>query len=263
MTTEKKRQVKCRVYDCIYYSEQTSNTLDGPVKEVFCSSPNWFLIELPDAGCPSYQLDWKKRTQLTPETISHPAEKEKELFESTTAPVSPQGKPATQSKQKTNADREKKSELKKVNAKNVQPDFAPPPLPPEQHERSKPFGTMKTFTPPEEIVRQFIESWNKQDFTSEYNCLSHTLPLPPLGDYILSRKSIYQALADQIGKGSPAQQFAEIKRIEFQSGSVYVECLRKDVLGKDTKEYLQEFLLRREESDWKIISVNSKRIRTP
>ena len=270
MTAENKHLIKCTMRDCQYYSEEINNTKDENEIQVYCSSPNWVLLSLDQSNqaCPSYHLDWAKRAAL--KTEIKPKAIEQESTESTAALIIRTEKPATPSVSTASLARAKKQnkEKEKTNIKSKpQPDIPQKPpvdfAPPTEHklEQPIPFRTMKTFQPPEEIVRQFIESWNNQDFASEYRCLSHTLPLPPLGDYILSRKSIYQALFDQLGKGNPPQQQAEIKRVEFRLGGVLVECFRKDLLGTESKEYLQEFQLRREDGGWKITRVHSKRIK--
>ncbi|MDI6782737.1 MAG: hypothetical protein QME64_01425 [bacterium] len=265
MAAEKGKPIKCIMTDCQFYSEQIINTTQGQNKQIFCSSPNWALISITriDLGCPSYRLDWTKHAgkMPTPET-PEPEEPTASILPRKVAP-----KPDSPKNKKVKPEKTAPAPNQKPTApKKPVPDFAPPvnlkPKSDPEPEPSKPFSRMKTLPPPEEIVRQFIESWNAQDFATEYHCLSHTLTLPPLGDYILSRKSIYQALAEQIGKGTAPQQHADIKKVEFRTGGVYIECLRKDSLGKETKEYLQEFLLRREEGGWKITQVHSKRLRT-
>ncbi|MCX7919813.1 MAG: hypothetical protein N3A72_09465 [bacterium] len=259
--------------DCQYYSEQIMNTSEGQVKQVFCASPNWALLSVTriDLGCPSYRLDWTKRTSQLSTPEIKPVQPKPQPEESTAAilPRKPQAtapsKPTLSKVKNRNNDQPNAPDsLKPKPRQKPTPDFAPPvsPKPEPEHVPTKAFSRMKDLPPPEEIVRRFIESWNKQDFAAEYQCLSQTLPLPPLGDYIQSRQSIYQALSQQIGKGTPPLQQVEIKKVEFRPGGVYIECLRKDILGKEEKHYLQEFLLRREEGGWKITHVHSKRLRT-
>jgi hypothetical protein len=271
MAVEKGKPISCIMTDCQFYSEQLINTSEGQSKQILCSSPNWALLSISriDQGCPSYRLDWTNRIAKLPTLDASSLKTTPEPEVSTAAILSqkPAPKPDTPKSKKLNKDKTAPTPNPKPTIpKKPALDFAPPPTskPKSEYEPepSKPFSRMKNLPPPEEIVRQFIESWNTQDFATEYCCLSHTLTLPPLGDYIQSRQSIYQALTEQTGKGTAPQQRAEIKRVEFRTGGVYIECLRKDLLGKETKEYLQEFMLRREEGGWKITQVHSKRFRT-
>jgi hypothetical protein len=256
--------------DCQFYSDQIVDTVEEQFKQVFCSSPNWSILSITrvDQSCPSYRLDWNKRAKQIPVPESDKPKLQPEPLDITAAiipnkatkPYNP--KPVSVKAKKHNIDNNAPPVKTKPSvSKKPILDFAPPlisnqgPAP----EPTTPYSRMKGLPPPEETVRQFIESWNIQDFATEYHCLSHTLPLPPLGDYIQSRKSIYQGLAEQIGKGIAPQQVAEIQKVEFRFGGVYVECLRKDFVGNDKKEYLQEFLLRREEGGWKITKVAAKR----
>ncbi|MFB3897947.1 MAG: hypothetical protein ACE14V_16780 [bacterium] len=259
--------------DCQYYSEQMDATPDKKTKQVFCSSPNWAILSISytTQSCPSYRLDWTKRAKQISASESNKSDDQPEPTEITAAIVPnktikpPNQKPVSVKAKKNKTehhDSSDKQHLPKIKKPKI--DFAPPVIPNQgpAPEPAKPYSRMKNLPPPEETVRQFIESWNTQDFITEYHCLSHTLPLPPLGDYIQSRKSIYQGLAEQIGKGVAPQQVAEIKKVEFRTGGAYIECLRKDILGNEKKEYLQEFLLRREEGGWKITKVIAKRHKT-
>jgi hypothetical protein len=273
MTADDRNPIQCIMTDCQYYSDQMVNSAEEQFKQGFCSSPNWSILSITraDQSCPSYRLDWTKRAKQIPASEpSHP-KLQLEPNEITAAIIprktsKPQNpKPVSVKAKKHNIE----NNTPPVNAKlpvNKKPiiDFAPPliPNPGPAPEPATPYSRMKSLTPPEETVRQFIESWNTQDFAIEYRCLSHTLPLPPLGDYIQSRKSIYQGLTEQLGKGTAPQQVAEIKKVEFRSGGVYIECLRKDLLGQEEKVYQQEFLLRREEGGWRITKVLAKRIKS-
>lgn len=269
MAVDNKNPILCIMTECQFYSEQIIKSTEEEVKHTYCSSPNWAILSITrtDQSCPSYRLDWTKRNTQIP-TPATPSTKPTTEPEESTASIIPRKFAIQPEIEKS------KKPIKRKNDSTPKPrpprvkkpivDFAPPatPIPGPELETTKPFSHMKNLPPPEETVRQFIESWNSQDFATEYHCLSHTLPLPPLGDYIQSRKSIYQGLAEQIGKGTAPQQIAEIKKVEFRTGGVYIECLRKDLLGKEEKEYQQEFLLRREEGGWKITRVQTRRHKT-
>lgn len=270
MAIDNRKPIECNMSDCQYYFEQVDTSINKQTKQVFCSSPNWSILSISHTtqSCPSYRLDWTKRAKNIQTSESSKPNLQPEPTEITAAivqnkTVRPQNHKPISVKAKKNKielnDSSDKPQPQKVNKAKI--DFAPPPIPTQGPipEPIKPYSRMKSLSPPEETVRQFIEAWNTQDFATEYHCLSHTLPLPPLGDYIQSRKSIYQGLAEQIGKGTAPQQVAEIKKIEFRSGGAYIECLRKDILGNEKKEYLQEFLLRREEGGWRITKVAAKR----
>jgi hypothetical protein len=270
MSSDNRNPVECRMNDCQFYSDQVENTTDKEIKQVFCSSPNWAILSISHTAqsCPSYRLDWTKRAKQIPTSESSKPKLQPEPTEITAAiipgkTIKPQNTKPVSVKAKKNRIEQQEPPAKPQPPRTKKPiiDFAPPIMPNQgpAPEPTTPYSRMKNLSPPEEIVRQFIESWNTQDFATEYRCLSHTLTLPPLGDYIQSRKSIYQGLAEQIGKGTAPQQVAEIKKVEFRTGGVYIECLRKDLLGSDIKEYLQEFLLRREEGGWKISKVLAKR----
>lgn len=273
MPADNRKPIECLMCDCQFYSNELIHTAQEQVKQAYCSSPNWTILTLSktDLKCPSYRLDWNKRAKQIPVPESNKPKLAPEKTEITAAiipnrTVKPQNsKPISQkAKKRLNENKNSTSPTKPEKVKKPMVDFAPPPMPTQgpAPEPVKPYSRMKDFSAPEETVRQFIESWNTQDFDVEYRCLSHTLTLPPLGDYIQSRKSIYQGLAEQLGKGTAPQQIAEIRKVEFRFGGVYVECLRKDIIGANQKEYLQEFLLRREEGGWKITKVSAKRHKT-
>jgi hypothetical protein len=270
MTADNRKPIQCIMSDCQFYSDQLINTGEEQIIEVFCSSPNWTILSITraDQSCPSYRLDWTKRAKQIPTPESNKLKSEPEPTEITAAilprnPSKPHNPKPVSVKAKKHKIENNEPSIKTKPPVNKKPivDFAPPLIPNQgpAPEPATPYSRMKSLTPPEETVRSFIESWNTQDFVAEYHCLSHTLTLPPLGDYIQSRKSIYQGLAEQLGTGSAPQQVAEIKKVEFRTGGVYIECLRKDLLGNEKKEYLQEFLLRREEGSWKITKVLAKR----
>lgn len=120
-----------------------------------------------------------------------------------------------------------------------------------QHEAKK--NAMRNKNP-EEIVRLFVESWNKQDFETEYFCLAQRFPMRKkktndINEYVLQRMSKYQ---DRRNVGPIAKKIVEITSSQTHGNKTSIYCIELHKMpGKDLtlhREY--EFIY--EDSTWRI-----------
>ncbi len=120
-----------------------------------------------------------------------------------------------------------------------------------QHEAKK--NAMRNKSP-EEIARLFVESWNKQDFETEYFCLAHCFPMRKkktndINEYVLQRMGKYQ---DRRNVGPIAKKIVEITSSQTHGNKKSIYCIELHKMpGKDLtlhREY--EFIF--EDNAWRI-----------
>jgi DNA-binding response OmpR family regulator len=109
---------------------------------------------------------------------------------------------------------------------------------------------------PAEIVRLFVESWNTQDFSTEYDTLADEM----LGgvsreEYIQRRKQLF---ADMDGSGVEQNVLDTDVRITHNMATV--ACLREDVVKGAKRPKDERYTLRKTPRGWKIMSVRSRPI---
>lgn len=107
---------------------------------------------------------------------------------------------------------------------------------------------------PEDICRLFVESWNKQDFETEFFCLAHCFPMRKkktndINEYVLQRMGKYQ---DRRNVGPISKKIMEITSSQAHGNKTSIYCIELHKMpGKDLtlhREY--EFLY--EENAWRI-----------
>ncbi|MBN2328827.1 MAG: hypothetical protein JXR73_16930 [Candidatus Omnitrophica bacterium] len=107
---------------------------------------------------------------------------------------------------------------------------------------------------PEDICRLFVESWNKQDFETEFFCLAQCFPMRKkktndINEYVFQRMGKYQ---DRRSVGPIAKKIIEITSSQMHGNKTSIYCIELHKMpGKDLtlhREY--EFLY--EDHAWRI-----------
>lgn len=107
---------------------------------------------------------------------------------------------------------------------------------------------------PHDVVKTFIESWNKQDFATEFDCLGEELHGGSNArDYAERRRQTYIQEKGQ----SRVQRMKELleEKISLNISKVVVE--REDVIGGVSKTRRETFSLKKTHKGWKIIAVRN------
>ena len=105
---------------------------------------------------------------------------------------------------------------------------------------------------PKQVVKAFIESWNNQDFLTEYMCLADEMT-GGLGqrEYIGRRRQFY---ADE--KGDSRKQYCEqIVESSQSRNAAKVVCTKKEQHGHMVKRNEEAYVLRKTPEGWKIAAV--------
>jgi len=105
---------------------------------------------------------------------------------------------------------------------------------------------------PDDVVKAFIESWNSEDFSIEYQAMDSVLT-GGLGanEYMARRRSVYM----QENGRNRRQLMQKVVRQEQTAEVATVVCERKDVSGNHTSISTQEYNLKKTPNGWKIFSV--------
>lgn len=107
-----------------------------------------------------------------------------------------------------------------------------------------------TSAEPVEVVRTFIESWNRQDFATEFNCMGEEMiGKIDLHDYVTVRRQTYLEEKGQ----SRWQRLAEVieQKISVNVAKVVVD--REDVINNQTNRRRETYTLKKTHKGWKII----------
>ncbi len=108
---------------------------------------------------------------------------------------------------------------------------------------------------PKQVVKAFIESWNSQDFATEYACLADEMTGGlTFKEYVGRRRQYY---ADE--KGEEKEQHCEKILESSQSrNAAKVVCIRIETRGHITKRIEESYVLRKTPNGWKIASVRTR-----
>lgn len=109
---------------------------------------------------------------------------------------------------------------------------------------------------PEQVVRVFVESWNRRDFATEYETLAEEM----LGDvqrdeYVARRQRAYEEAGEQRPQQIVLDLFSKVSHL-----MAAVDCLREDRIGDMKIAKDERYLLRKTADGWKIVSVRSRPI---
>ena len=107
---------------------------------------------------------------------------------------------------------------------------------------------------PEQVVRDFVESWNSRNFAAEYDALgSEMLGGLARKEYVERRLQLY---ADEHGDETQCHVIDIDSEIRSQMANV--SCLREDNVKGVPKRKDERYTLRHTPHGWKIISVRSR-----
>lgn len=109
---------------------------------------------------------------------------------------------------------------------------------------------------PAEVVRAFVESWNNQDFATEYQSLGEEmLQDMPLHDYVARRRRTYMEERDQ-------HRVQRVDGVEEEKVSLNVAKIvinREDEANGKTTRRQETYTLKKTGKGWKIVGCRSAR----
>jgi hypothetical protein len=288
MLKNKKREIVCPRTDCYFYSFEHAQVDEEWIPITFCSHPQNELI-LNGKSCNLYRMDWAKQMQKLKRT--HPADRVKlerqamlKLLQSGIGNLSPDERDAAlglveQLKQQEERLDKLSEVLKDIDETSnhdpfVIPDPEPPPaetpapepLPePIIEETPEPPMAARVVEPeppeetPEDCIRCFIESWNRQKFDDEYDCLADRLRATPQKEYVRARHYAY-ADAMKFGKNGslPTQELGAILSVKIEGDTARVICEKIEKYGRFPKTYQQKYILVKKDGAWKISNVQTR-----
>lgn len=106
----------------------------------------------------------------------------------------------------------------------------------------------------EDICRLFVESWNRQDFESEYFCLAHCFPMRKkktndINEYVLQRMEKYQ---DRRNVGPIAKKIIEITSSQPHGNKTSIYCIELHKMPDKDLTLHREYEFIFEDSAWRI-----------
>ena len=108
---------------------------------------------------------------------------------------------------------------------------------------------------PEQVVRAFVESWNVQDFATEFDTLSDEM----LGglqrsEYAQRRLQLYA----EEGGAETRHEALDVTLIRESGNVATVACLREDTIRGRIERKDERYTLKRTPAGWKIVNVRSR-----
>jgi len=105
---------------------------------------------------------------------------------------------------------------------------------------------------PEELIRIFVDAWNKQDFETEYLCLAHCFPsvkrkTDNIQEYVLNRMKKY---SDRLVVGPVMKKMADISSAPVQGNKTTVFCVELHKMPDKDLTLQREYELIFEEGTW-------------
>jgi len=288
MLKGKKREIICPHTDCLFYSSEHTQ-IDGDwIPITYCSHPNNALIEN-GKNCNFYQVNWAKQLQKV--RLNNPADRVKmerqsilKLLQFGIGHLSLDEREAIlglveqlkQQEERLGKLSEVLKDMEDINGSDpfVIPETASSPVetPAQEPEpiQEEPVEMtvavpMKQEKPmehaPEDCIKQFIESWNKQEFEKEYECLGGRLNAIPLQDYVRSRQYAYADAAKLSKNGSfPIQELGKIHSLNVEGDKARIICDKIEKYGRFPKTYQQKYMLERKNGNWKIIDMRTREL---
>ena len=105
---------------------------------------------------------------------------------------------------------------------------------------------------PKTVVKTFIESWNAQDFESEYKCMDPALTGGlGLSQYIGRRRQIFA----EDSANDRRQEFVKVESQSLDEDEATLVCHRQDIVSGRARPSVEEYRLKKGDEGWKIISV--------
>lgn len=107
---------------------------------------------------------------------------------------------------------------------------------------------------PEEVCRVFVDAWNKQDFETEFFCLSASFPVSKrktddVNEYVYHRMSKYQ---DRHKVGPSTKRVLEVTSAETHGNKTSVYCIEVHKMPDHTLTMHRQYELIFEDSAWRI-----------
>ena len=146
---------------------------------------------------------------------------------------------------------------KRVNRSKRQdhmPGHGVPPGQAQTARRHPKHGTL-AMAPPQEIVRVFVESWNYQDFETEYECLSPSClkgsrRTSSLSHYLMQRQAKYDTREIT---GMLSKRVDDVSGADVHGNRATIECMEFQEGMHDDKILRRRYDLIKEADGWRII----------
>ncbi|MDX2175611.1 MAG: response regulator [Candidatus Sumerlaeia bacterium] len=109
---------------------------------------------------------------------------------------------------------------------------------------------------PEQVVRAFVESWNDQDFATEYECLSDEMQGGLVKtEYVDRRFAAYQGEAGH----RHSHHVREVVLADESANLAKVQIAREDLVDGQSRKRQETYVLKKTHRGWKIVSVRVAR----
>jgi len=106
--------------------------------------------------------------------------------------------------------------------------------------------------PPQHVVRAFIESYNQQDFATEFHCLADEMTGgQELRDYVARRRQMYVQEKSQ----GRRQRLISVDEEKVSLNIAKVTSQREDTLNGQSKLKRESYMLKKTHKGWKIVNV--------
>lgn len=107
---------------------------------------------------------------------------------------------------------------------------------------------------PEELIKVFVDAWNKQDFETEFFCLARCFPTSKrkgdtVQEYVLNRMKKY---SDRLLVGPVMKKVMEISSAPVHGNKTTVFCLEMHKMPTKELSLQREYELLFEEAAWRI-----------
>ncbi|MCX7624729.1 MAG: response regulator [Candidatus Sumerlaeaceae bacterium] len=109
---------------------------------------------------------------------------------------------------------------------------------------------------PKEVVRVFVESWNRKDFATEYETLAEEMRGGATKEEYMARR--LKAYTEMGGQRTEQRVLDVYEKISHMMAAV--DCLREDRVGGQVIAKDERYMLRKTADGWKIVSVRSRPI---
>jgi len=123
--------------------------------------------------------------------------------------------------------------------------------------QKKPVTPARKEKPPEDVVRDFVEAWNTQNFPLEYRCLTEEMTGGiSEQDYVRRRFQCYQESMGQY----QTQTVVSVEESNISRQMATVVIIREDKKGGRITKSRQTYVLRKLAQSWGIVSVKTQSI---
>lgn len=107
---------------------------------------------------------------------------------------------------------------------------------------------------PEEVVRAFVESWNRQDFATEFNCMAEEmLGNTEIQEYVGRRRQMFMQEAEH----GRRQKVAGVHEEKTSINVAKVVIDREETVAGDVTRRRETYTLKKTHKGWKILQCRS------